>query len=85
MPVPIDGESLMPVISGGSPGRMTGEVYSEVYYHLTAMFQGHHKLIHDSETGQFELYDVEADYAEAIDLAATDPATRHEMAAVLSE
>jgi arylsulfatase A-like enzyme len=84
MPAPADGRSLLPIISGESTGRASGDIYCELSDHLTALIRGNWKLIYDSKIDCFELYDIGGDYREIRNLAGTDSAAVKRLASVLS-
>lgn len=88
----IDGQSLMPLIkqpltANGNNLWPAREIYfvrregGPAYSGLTsqALLDGRYKLVHDLPTKQFELFDLEADPAESMDLAKKMPKKLREL------
>lgn len=67
-PTPVDGESLIPIVSGKAGGRESSTVVSELGYGMTAIVKGQWKLIHDSALKTYELYDLGSDPRETENL-----------------
>jgi arylsulfatase A-like enzyme len=68
----MQGRSLLPVVSG-APGKraiLSRTVWERPVY---ALRDQRYKLIHDTRTGESELYDLERDRGEARDLAGREP------------
>jgi arylsulfatase A-like enzyme len=68
-----EGRSLLPAAIGppegpGDPGLVARTV-TDVY----GLVQGHHKLVYDSRNGRTELYDLEVDPRERVDLSGREP------------
>jgi arylsulfatase A-like enzyme len=69
IPGDIQGESLVPLMAGGSPGEWRDSIYYHYYefpaVHMVAKHYGvrteKHKLIHYYETDEWECFDLEAD------------------------
>jgi arylsulfatase A-like enzyme len=69
VPPEIQGESLLPLMAGRDPGNWRESIYYHYYefpaVHMVAKHYGvrteRYKLIHYYETGEWELFDLEAD------------------------
>ncbi|MBN2370738.1 MAG: sulfatase, partial [Vicinamibacteria bacterium] len=72
MPFDPQGRSLLPVIAGapGKPATLARTVWNRPVYGLT---DGRFKLIHDTRSGEEELYDIEGDRDERNDLSDHEP------------
>ena len=78
-PTPMDGESLIPVISGEALRRDTPIVVSELGYHLTAVIKDNWKIIHDSDSESYELYDLGSDPGETRNLISENATEAREL------
>ncbi len=79
-PTPIDGQSLVSSFSS-RPDSLAAErpIYSELSDFLWAMIKGHFKIIFDSKTGNWELYDLARDPQETHNLASELPAVTQDL------
>lgn len=77
--LPPEGRSLLPVLNGGT--RAGPETLFWGQLGNRAVRQGRWKLVWDSETKRWELYDMETDRTERNDVAARHPDTVRELAA----
>jgi arylsulfatase A-like enzyme len=76
LPEPIRGQSLYPVLQGEEPAERA--IYSEgparrSSYDDKALRLGHYKLVYNVKLDQTELYDLQTDPAEQVDLSSTEP------------
>lgn len=90
VPVPndrtIDGESILPLFSGGTIERKIPLYWRCMLATLppkTAMRLGDYKILADEALTKFEMYNLEEDPAETTDLAATMPVKFKQMQAAL--
>ncbi len=84
--VPLDGESLLPLLTGSGELKRKSIVfhYPNYAFHKrnrlgSAIRKGQYKLIHFYDDDSIELYDVVSDQSEKNDLAATKPKLAREL------
>ncbi len=86
---PLDGSSLVPVLTGSGGLDRSGLFWHFPHYHGSgnrpsgAVRQGRWKLVEWFEDGAVELYDLEADLGERVDLSATEPEKVRELLEML--
>ena len=68
LPNRVEGRSLGPIIYGEDLPRQGPSVYSELGTNKTALINGSWKLLHNSDTGVYELYDLATDFGETRNL-----------------
>ena len=77
-PMGTDGTSLLPFInSNGDLSR--DEVYAELWHKLIAVIRDEWKLIYNTETGEFQLFNLKNDYREKNNLIQIDTNKAEEM------
>jgi arylsulfatase A-like enzyme len=84
-PTPLDGESLIPIISGEAPKRRAPVVVSELGVHLTAVIKDGWKIIQDSNSTSPELYDLLDDPYETRNLISRETAKARELSQHLGD
>ncbi|WFB34673.1 sulfatase [Kiritimatiellota bacterium B12222] len=88
----IDGVSLVPLLTGsGTFSRLEPLLFHYPHYGQgprqkpqSAIIEGDYKLIHDFETGNVQLFDLEQDWREEYDLSKEMPEMTQELAAQMS-
>jgi arylsulfatase A-like enzyme len=73
-----DGTSLLPIINSNRDWTR-GEVYAELWHKLIAVIRDDWKLIHNTKTGEFQLFDLNNDDGEKNNLIQIDTHKAEEM------
>ncbi|MDP6935441.1 MAG: sulfatase-like hydrolase/transferase, partial [Myxococcota bacterium] len=79
-PAGVDGRSLIPVLRGEELELpLFAETDYRLFVHMRAARRDNLKLILDLQDGKKELYDLDADPGEKIDISSSDPRTTYEL------
>jgi arylsulfatase A-like enzyme len=84
-PTPLDGESLIPIISGEATSRHVPWIISELGVHLTTVIKDRWKIIQDSNSRSLELYNLFDDPDEARNQISQEAAEARELSQYLGE